>query len=49
MNSDYSRIKDLFAEASNIRDPGLRQSFLDQACADDVKLRKRLEALLFFP
>jgi WD40 repeat protein/tetratricopeptide (TPR) repeat protein len=47
MNSDYSKIGEIFAEAIAIPDPTARQSFIDAACAENPALRGQLEALLY--
>ena len=46
MNSDNSHLGQIFAQASSIHDREKRSAFLDQACAEDSKLRDRLVALL---
>ena len=36
----------IFIEALDREDPAARRAFLDQACADDMALRQRIERLL---
>ena len=43
--ADVSRTEELFHQALE-QDPGSRDSFLDQACAGDAELRRRVENLL---
>lgn len=43
--AQHERISALFLEAIDV-DPGARESYLARACADDLELRKRVEALL---
>jgi tetratricopeptide (TPR) repeat protein/tRNA A-37 threonylcarbamoyl transferase component Bud32 len=38
--------RDLFIEALRRRDPGARAAYLDQVCAGDAALRRRIEVLL---
>ncbi len=46
MTVDAARVKSLFLSASDLTDSAERARFLDQACAGDVELRSRVEALL---
>src|SRR5262245_63625972 len=46
MPAEPARVKDLFLSAMEIPAAGDRAAFLDEACAGDLPLRRRLEALL---
>jgi WD40 repeat protein/serine/threonine protein kinase len=44
--SVFKRVKEIFLAAVERDDPKERESYLRQACGDDVRLRSRVEALL---
>jgi serine/threonine protein kinase len=46
MPTDPRRVKDLFAAALGLSDPGDRAAFLDRECGGDAELRRRLDVLL---
>jgi WD40 repeat protein len=46
MASDKSSLREIFADAAEIAEPGRRAAFLDTACQGDNALRQRVERLL---
>jgi eukaryotic-like serine/threonine-protein kinase len=46
MNGPEHSVRNLFAEALEITDPGQRAAFLDRACGTDASLRSEIEELL---
>src|SRR5262245_37553109 len=46
MTADFARLEEIFITAVAKADPAERASYLNEACADDVELRQRLEDLL---
>src|SRR5262245_58902541 len=46
MSNSFSRELEVFAEALQRGSASERQSYLDQACAQDAELRQRFDALL---
>src|SRR5262245_3543503 len=46
MASQTTRARDIFLDAVEIGSPGARAAFLDDACAGDGELRRRVEALI---
>ena len=46
MDKNRPNLQAIFSEAVEIKDPAARAAFLDSACAEDRKLRERVERLL---
>ncbi len=46
MSIDPKRVKEIFLEAAELSDEGVRAAYLDRACGGDAGLRERVEALL---
>src|SRR5262245_61981578 len=46
MNAQVPKAKSLFLAALELSSPAERLAYLDEVCANDVELRRRVEALL---
>ncbi len=46
MNADPIVVQKIFAQAVAVADPGVRQTFVPEQCANDAELLHRVEALL---